>query len=251
VTARALALLGLALALAGCPDEPPSVEDAGQTEPEWRPVLEHLDGALLSVWGTSERDVWAVGGALGNGQPTLVMRFDGDGWRRETLAGTDTYWWVHGTGEGDVWLVGERGLITHHDGARFEEHQGGTSATLFGVWAARPGDAWAVGGTPEDPGGDNDVLLHWDGVAWSRETLPESLGVALFKVWGPSPDDVYVVGDAGVVWHKVGGTWLGGGERPRDRPDHHRVRMQCERDLRGGWARSPRARRVRQVEPAG
>jgi len=47
------------------------------------PLLEHLDGALLSIWGTSEHDVWTVGGPLGNsGFESLVMRFDGTVWRR-------------------------------------------------------------------------------------------------------------------------------------------------------------------------
>lgn len=182
--------------------------DVAPAAPEWKPVLEHLDGALLSVWGTSERDVWAVGGPLGNsGFDSLVVRFDGTTWRRPRPGGTDTFWWVHGTGPSDVWLVGERGRITHWDGTRFEERTSGTTATLFGVWASAPDDAWAVGGLPDQHQGPNDVLLHWDGAAWKPEALPEATNVALFKVWGSSKDDVYVVGANGVVWHRTGGAW--------------------------------------------
>jgi len=181
--------------------------EAASASPEWKPVLEHLEGALLSVWGTSERDVWTVGGSLGNGGDALVLRFDGVTWKRPRPGGTETYWWVHGTGPNDVWLVGEKGRITHWDGAKFEERTSGTTATLFGVWAAAPDDAWAVGGTPDQPGAANDVLLHWDGAAWKPEALPEAKKVALFKVWGAAREDVYVVGEAGVVWHKKGGAW--------------------------------------------
>lgn len=180
--------------------------DAGPLE--WKPVLEHLDGALLSVWGTSENDVWAVGGPLGNaGFESLVMRFDGKIWRRPRPGGTDSYWWVHGTGANDVWLVGEKGRITHWDGTKFEERSSGTTATLFGVWAAAPNDAWAVGGVPDQPTAPNDVVLHWDGASWKPEVLPEANKVALFKVWGSSKGDIYVVGEAGLVWHRKGGTW--------------------------------------------
>ena len=50
--------------------------DSAPLPAAWTPVLEHLDGALLSVWGTSENDVWTVGGPLGNsGFESLVMRF--------------------------------------------------------------------------------------------------------------------------------------------------------------------------------
>ena len=182
--------------------------DATPATPEWTPVIENLDGALLSVWGTSERDVWAVGGPLGNsGFDSLVMRFDGTVWKRAVTGGTETFWWVHGTGPNDVWLVGEKGRITHWDGTKFEERASGTTATLFGVWAASPTEAWAVGGVPDQPAAPNDVVLHWDGSTWKPDVLPELKKVALFKVWGGGKDDIYVVGEAGLVWHRTSGTW--------------------------------------------
>ena len=210
--AASLALAG-ASSLACSPSHTEAVADGGTdaaeaAAPEWTPVIEHLDGALLSIWGTSEHDVWTVGGPLGNaGFESLVMRFDGTTWRRSSTGGTETYWWVHGTGPNDVWLVGEKGRITHWDGAKFEERASGTTGTLFGVWAAAPDDAWAVGGTPDQPDAANDVLLHWDGASWKPETLPELKKVALFKIWGSSKDDLYVVGEAGLVWHRTSGTW--------------------------------------------
>lgn len=198
-----------ALLVAGCPGEDPPPPDGGVDTgpPEWQAVIEGLDGALLSISGTSERDVWAVGGALGNGGEALVLRFDGATWSRAKPGGAETFWWVHGTGPTDVWLVGERGRATHWDGAKFEERASGTTATLFGVWAAAPNDAWAVGGSPDDPSAPNDVVLHWDGAAWAPVALPAPTKSALFKVWGASPDDLYVVGEAGVVWHRTGGAW--------------------------------------------
>jgi len=192
----------------GAADSGVDAAEAATGPVEWKPVLEHLDGALLSIWGTSEHDVWTVGGPLGNsGFDSLVMRFDGAVWKRSATGGNETYWWVHGTGPNDVWLVGEKGRITHWDGTKFEERPSGTTATLFGAWAAAPDDAWAVGGTPDQPAQPNDVLLHWDGSSWKPETLPEANEVALFKVWGSSKDDVYVVGEAGLVWHRTSGTW--------------------------------------------
>ncbi len=214
----------MSMCLMGCPDEtiapsvdagPDVVAEAGADggEPSWRVVLDKLDGALLSIWGASPTDVWAVGGPLGNsGFDAMVIRFDGVGWRSVTVpdvrgdAGVaKSYWWVHGTSERDVWLVGEGGRITHWDGVSFQEIASGTDATLFGVWAASPSDVWAVGGTPEQASADNDVVLHWDGSSWSRVSLPSPKGGALFKVWGTSSDNLYIVGEKGVIWHKKGG----------------------------------------------
>jgi hypothetical protein len=115
---------------------------------------------------------------------------------------------VHGSNANDVWLVGENGRITHWDGTSFREDTSGTTATLFGVMAFSPTDVWAVGGTPDSPASPNDVVLHYDGSGWKNEPLPESKGAAMFKVWGPSPDDVYVVGEAGIVWHRANGAFV-------------------------------------------
>ena len=220
----ALSLALASLALAGCPNDDPPVTppvvdagpdsgpDATPAAPEWKTVLEGLDGSLLSIWGASSKDVWAVGGSLGNGFESLVVRYDGSAnkWRRvkPTASRTETYWWVHGTGPNDVWLVGEQGRITHWDGTAFREDTSGTTATLFGVMAFSATDVWAVGGTPESSSGPNDVLLHFDGSSWKEEALPEKLGKAMFKVWGTSANDLYVVGEAGIVWHRANGAFV-------------------------------------------
>lgn len=179
--------------------------------PAWQVVLGEgdLDGAVLSVWGSAPDDVYAVGGPLGNSGPSsLVVHYDGASWHRLAPGGTQTYWWVGGSGPEDVWMVGEEGRITHWDGAAFTEHASGTAATLWGVWAASPGDAWAVGGTPGNGPGEDDVVLRWDGAAWMPEALPGApLSRALYKVWGAGPDDIYVVGERGVMWRRQGGAW--------------------------------------------
>jgi hypothetical protein len=208
--------VGLALLACGCP----STHDGGQSDsgvpeasaPAWQTVLQGLDGAVLSVWGTGPNDVFAVGGSRGNGYPTLALHFDGAAWKRLAPGGNDTYWWVRGTTTNDVWMVGEGGRITHWDGAAFKDYASGTTVTLFGVWASSPTDAWAVGGTPtgstaDGGAGENDVVLHWDGTAWTHSPLPMTFGRTYFKVWGSGADDVYIVGEAGTIWHRTGGAW--------------------------------------------
>src|SRR6185437_9987676 len=54
----------------------------------------------------------------------------------------------------------------------------------------------------------NDIVLHWDGAHWAEEALPGTpLGRSLYKVWGTSSSDLYVVGEAGTIWHRKGTTW--------------------------------------------
>jgi hypothetical protein len=207
---RAILCAGLVIAVSGCPSPDPPPPDGGT--PAWQVVLDEddLDRAVISVWGTGPNDLYAVGGPLGNtGFETLALHFDGASFRELKPGGEETFWWVSGSSSDDVWMVGEQGRITHWDGSTFTEHTSGTTATLWGVYAFSKTDAWAVGGTPE--GGvdkPNDIVLHWNGSAWSPEALPtDVVGRSLYKVWGTSSDDLYVVGEFGTIWHKKAGTW--------------------------------------------
>jgi hypothetical protein len=198
----------------GCSDEPAATPspDAGQSEPAWQVVLDEasLDRAVLSVWAAAPDAVFVAGGPLGHeGYEALALRYDGERWRDLAPGGADGYWWVSGSSATDVWMVGENGRITRYDGESTIEHDSGTTATLWGVYAFGEDDAWAVGGTPEGGVGEpNDVLLRWDGASWSPEALPgEPLGRALYKVWGTSSSDLYVVGELGTIWHRVGSEW--------------------------------------------
>lgn len=218
--ALALTLAASSL-LVGCPEETDGTGGGGevQSEPAWQVIFDEgaLDRALLSVWGTSSKSVYVAGGPLGNsGFDALAMRYDGDRWRDLKPGGAASFWWVHGTADDDVWFVGESGRITHFDGAGFVEHTSGTTATLFGVMALSRSDVWAVGGTvgatAQEP---NDVVLHYDGSSWSQVTLPGApKNKALFKVWGTSSDELFIVGEAGVIWQKKGASWVFASDPP-------------------------------------
>lgn len=197
------------IAFACGPSQAVVTPDAAPATPGWKVVVEHLDGALLSMWGSDATNLYAVGGPRGNaGFKSLVMHFDGTAWNRLDPGGSETYWWVYGSSATDVWMVGEKGRITHWDGAAFKEHTSGTTATLFGVWASGPSDAWAVGGTPgAGKASPNDILLHWDGSSWTPSAVPNPQGRTFFKVWGTAAGNVYVVGELATLWHRTGSTW--------------------------------------------
>lgn len=196
VIARATFSALTMLALGGCPGP-----DSGPSRAEPRVVLEDLDAGLLSVWGTSARDVWTVGAEADELGP-LVLRFDGSEWRRMLTGQTGDLWWVHGHGEdGPVFLGGEGGMILRYDRAagtftRMETPS--ATPTVFGIWGSSPSDVLAVGGVGRAAG----FVWHFDGTTWSDVALPEGFGgQSLFKVWGIGPDDAWIVGTDGAVMH--------------------------------------------------
>jgi hypothetical protein len=184
------------LLLAGCPD--PECEDA------WTALGDQQAGAVLAVQGTSADDVWAVGGGLGLGG-ALARHWNGDRWSEVPLDEPDrSLWWVWPESPGRAWMVGEGGLVAREDGAVIGEP---LASTLYGVWGSAPDDVWIVGGIPDGAAtADDDLVLHWDGAALTRVTVPVR-GATLFKVWGAAADDVWVSGQGGTMLHWDGAVW--------------------------------------------
>ena len=186
--------LALAAPLLACPgDDPP--------EARWQVVHKDLPGALLSVWGASAADVWAVGGDARDGTGPLVLRFDGAAWRRApTGEPAGNLWWVFGFPGGPVYLGGEGGVILRYQDEAFTRMTTPGTQTVFGIWGAAPDDVWAVGGASDSTGGFAWRLRGGD--AWEPEpTLPAEVatGAAVWKVFGAGRDDAWLVGSNGVA----------------------------------------------------
>ncbi|UCD12690.1 MAG: hypothetical protein JSU88_06350, partial [Nitrospinaceae bacterium] len=76
--------------------------------------------------------------------------------------------------------------------------ESGTEEYLLGVWGTGDDNIYAVG--------DNAVILHYDGRAWSPMTAPRE--DYLTKVRGLGPKQIYAVGDNGAVLRYDGESWI-------------------------------------------
>lgn len=193
-----------ALTLTGCPPESTEGPSADTT---WREAFDAKEtGWLMNAWGPSSSDLYAVGGAPDKG---VVMRFDGTTWAPLALPeGTPLLSWGYGFSPADITFVGNEGTILRYDGKAFAQVPSGTTENLWGVWGASPDDLWAVGGSGQKDG--VATLVHYDGAVWAPVALApfEKANVnALFKVWGTSATNVYVVGQRGTVLHRDETGW--------------------------------------------
>lgn len=171
----------------------------GCDPPGWQVVHRDLPSALLSVWGTSATDVWAVGGDVGEGP--LVLRYDGAQWSQLDTGHTGTLWWVFGFEGGPVYMGGEGGAILRYEDGTFTAMSTPGTATVFGIWGSAPDAMWAVGGASDATGG---FAWRLEGDAWVEEaTFPSDVAAraALWKVFGRGPDDAWLVGSNGVSLH--------------------------------------------------
>jgi hypothetical protein len=217
---RGLFVWGAALLLVGvsaCKDDGGSESEASGSEggtttggvDGWHTVLDvdAEDGALMSVWGASEDDVYAVGGQRDDDSSTgVVYHFDGSDWNREDPQ-SPMLNWVFGV-DGEVFAVGNAGAAVRRTDDAWVSEQTGEDRTIWGLWGASLDELWAVGGN----GTSDEPLLLRRGVdeTWESIELP-TLSVeanGLFKVWGTAADDVWVVGDKGATVHYDGTDWV-------------------------------------------
>ena len=193
-----LALLALTLLVVACADD-----DERPTSPdrEWLAVVSAPGSALLGVDGTSDENVYVVGADDGSGP--LVLHFDGEDWTRLDTGLSGDLWWVHSVGD-DVFMTGSDAHIIRYRGGNFERMTtpGLGKHIVFGLWASAVDDVYAVGAVA----GRNGFIWHFDGASWRELDLPSDLPTdqnrdvpALLKVSGSSADDVWVVGDNGVI----------------------------------------------------
>lgn len=179
-----------------CPGPPDS--DRAPAASGWVAVAQGLEPALLDVAGTAVTDVWACGAA-----GTLLHH---DGAWTQIPAGEGDLWWLAVDGAG-AWVAGAGGRVLRVEGGEVEEEVLDESVTLYGI-AAFGEELWAVGGNP-DLVADGAVAFHRVDGAWSRAELPAEIATsyALYKVWGPAPDDVWAVGADGAAMHWDGQAW--------------------------------------------
>ena len=151
--------------------------------------------AASSCDGSSGPGLPAFSGSFG---PGSISETDGWSWYNATPTGA----WLHAiaaAGDSDVWIGGASDTALHHDGTTWSATPTGLKLTEA-MWASATNDVWASG-IGLDGGG---AVVHGDGHAFGAPvSLP--IGEAM-DLWGTSANDVYVVGNGGLM-HFDGQSW--------------------------------------------
>ncbi|MCB9681224.1 MAG: hypothetical protein H6733_07100 [Alphaproteobacteria bacterium] len=194
----------LALALAGCQADVPTLT--------FGTAASHERAAFLSVGGTGPDDVWLVGAQPSATEGPVALHVTPEGTTAVATGQLHDLWWVQAFEGGPTFLAGGGATVLRVDGDTVTRtptpHFFGN--TVYGLWGSAPDDVWAVGGFAGRAG----FVWHYDGAAWTGAELPDDLPrsstgeiPSLFKVWGRSADDVWVVGGLGTVLHYDGTAW--------------------------------------------
>ena len=167
---------------------------------------------LTDVAASGANDVWAIGYkfSFNHGYQGLAMHWNGSRWSEVAIPMTgDSYTLLNGitaVSPSDVWVVGNAGvnpikaLTAHWDGNAWTYLPNppiqSDYAFLKNVTALASNDVWAVGYFTDRMGIDQNLVEHWDGLAWTKIDVPW-MRRAHNELWGIAPD-------------RTGGVWTVG-----------------------------------------
>lgn len=121
-----------------------------------------------------------------------VSHFDGNQIGRLGASTIGNHIW--GTGPNDLFVAGSGPDVVHWDGGAWSISNTGFVGKLHDIHGSNGQNIFAVG---EDFDG-NGVILHFDGLGWTRASIPEGVP-ALFSVWVMPTGDVFAVGLNGTI----------------------------------------------------
>lgn len=192
---------GLLLALLGTActpgTQPPPTDEKAYA---WAKVAETPGSALTAIHGTSANNVYTVGADDSTGP--IVLHWDGSDWTRLQTGVRGDLWWVYAIDD-VVFMSGANSNILKYDG-EFERMTtpGLGKFVVYGIWGSSATNVYAVGAVS----GRNGFIWHYDGAEWTTVDLPDGLPLddnhdipQFLKVWGTAADDIWVVGQKGVL----------------------------------------------------
>ncbi|ACY17786.1 DUF4215 domain-containing protein [Haliangium ochraceum] len=172
---------------------------------------------LNSVWGTEAGELYAVGEAV-EGEPALILHYDGSAWTQMSNGATATLHsvWAH---DKRAFAVGENGTILTYaaeDGGIWTHMNSPTREPLYGVWGAGQGLVRVVGA-------EGTLLVYAPSTGWAHVEAPSVGAEDLYAIWGSDAEHVFAVGAEGTLLFDNGDD----GWTP--------VRVGTDRTLRSVW----------------
>ena len=165
-------------------------------------IVRHQNGS----WTEESSGLFAdLQGAWTDGVTTVVvgsggtiLRGSGGSWVPENTAEPGTLYDVWGASASDMLAVGEKGVLLEYADGAWTKAGNLTSAELRGVHGFGSAGPWFA------VGGGGSIVQNLDGV-WEVGKSPTSL--VLHGVWGANPNDVWAVGNLGVMVRFDGTSW--------------------------------------------
>jgi hypothetical protein len=198
---------------------------------KWTATPTPVRNTFHAVWGSGPNDVWAVsmtdvlfhstgftGGnavwtkapaaqAEQNDQlPRAALAIWGNGAEQVRIGAHDRTVFDPDTGE--LPIINQYTKTIADGGVAWARVEG--IGTVHGIWGSSADDVWYVSDNSERNGWQRGVTMHGvrvpdggKGMSWT--SIDSQSSVTLQAIWGSSKDDIWAVGDTGVIRHMTAG----------------------------------------------
>jgi hypothetical protein len=163
----------------------------------------HFETSPSALWASAADDAWLATLPCDESLtqrdrqcPARLYHFDGQAITPYSDSAIKcTYRAIHGAGQNDIWLAGDRGCTAHFDGKVWSTASSGTTTDLRAVATCGGADAWAVG--------DQGTILHWNGISWNP--MESGTGQDLLAIAGCGSGLLWAVGRSGTILSRAEG----------------------------------------------
>ena len=172
-----------------------------------------LAADIYGIWGTSSEDIWIWGAHYGDGDDdftSLVYHFDGTDWTSDytTARHSGVFHRVWGADANNIFAIGRdreesETHVTHYNGTAWNDVHLENGLIFEGLWGSSPDGVFMVGMDEDE---NSTLIMHNNGGTWSRMVTPPG-EIRLYDVWGSTGENVYAVGQGGVILHYDGRAW--------------------------------------------
>jgi hypothetical protein len=153
----------------------------------WTKLPDPVSPLYKAMWA-APTGVVVLAGANGH-----VATFDGTTWT-ESTSGAANFNAVWGSSPTDVYAAGTGATIVHYDGSLWTAVANPGTGSFTALWGGG-GQVFAAGTS----------IVHANGGAFATTMTP--LATTVRGLWGSAGDDVFAVGDGGVILHWDGVSW--------------------------------------------
>jgi hypothetical protein len=132
---------------------------------------------IRGLWGTSDRDIWAVGESFSN-TGNWLAHFDGQSWQPvDTPKAMGSMYAIAGASATDIWAVGNNNSVFHYDGSAWTLRSiPGINGSYADILVRNANDVWFAS--------SNAQLVRYDGTGFTAVPCPNA--PRFWTVWGTS-----------------------------------------------------------------
>jgi hypothetical protein len=223
----AVALLPLSLALTGCGEQLPAINQIAMVTPSdgWAVssarILHYSNGQwqtpadmppdafeLTGIVMLSADEGWAVGPVTSSEGEIVeaIFHYQANKWTKAQLPSLGIQYIltaVAAASPHDIWAVGNNGAMAHYDGATWTVQEPVGGHTFGDVTMLPDGETWVVSG--------GNIWRHAaaDSTGWiqERQSQPSSTDTDQGGITMVSSSEGWAVGAGGTILHYIGGSW--------------------------------------------